>query len=366
MWHETNAQKDGTILRNVHFPDSSIDIIYSGPHFWISNPLFKTSRRICDLNSDYDLIDLTCINENYRPRYNYQPACVEDEYLRRMPETGWGIKNAQNYRIIMRNMLGQGGERTLVTAIAPPLTGHVHAVYEIGFKNLQDTLFLAGLTSSLPYDFYIKTTGKSSGGISLVGSLPIPDTKYRERIEYLTLRLNCLNDLYSNLWESCWRDSYKSFVWMKSDSRLTVNNSLTAKWGIESPLRTDFERRAALVEIDVMVAMALGMTLEQLISIYKMQFYIMKSYEDDTWYDSNGRIVFSNKNMGNLTYKRQEWEGSIKQLHAGQSVSRVIEDDTTPEGPIKREIVYVAPFDKCDRIKDYQEVWHKLEQNYEE
>jgi hypothetical protein len=40
--------------------------------------------------------------------------------------------------------------------------------------------------------------------------------------------------------------------------------------------------------------MAFGMTLEQLKTIYHIQFPVLKSYELDTWYDANGRIVFTN------------------------------------------------------------------------
>ena len=61
MWNETGAQKDGTIIRNVHFPEDSVDLVYSGPHISVANPMFKTSRRICIFNGDYDIIDLTII-----------------------------------------------------------------------------------------------------------------------------------------------------------------------------------------------------------------------------------------------------------------------------------------------------------------
>ena len=52
LWNETTAQKDGTMVRNVHFPSNLSDIIYQGPHFNIANPVSKTSRRVCQVNSD--------------------------------------------------------------------------------------------------------------------------------------------------------------------------------------------------------------------------------------------------------------------------------------------------------------------------
>lgn len=54
MWEETSSQDKGLTKRDVHFSDTPESLIYSGPHIGVANPLFKTSRRICKLNSDYD------------------------------------------------------------------------------------------------------------------------------------------------------------------------------------------------------------------------------------------------------------------------------------------------------------------------
>lgn len=92
-----------------------------------------------------------------------------------------------------------------------------------------------------------------------------------------------------------------------------------------------------------------------------MQFTVLHSYEDDTWYDANGRIVFSTKNYGNLIYNRTEFQ-LIKDAKAGEKFYRTITDDTMPGGPVERTIEYVAPFDRCDREKDYETVWKFFEE----
>jgi hypothetical protein len=109
--------------------------------------------------------------------------------------------------------------------------------------------------------------------------------------------------------------------------------------------------------------MALGMTLEQLKTIYRIQFPVLQSYEADTWSDRNGRIVFTNnRSLTNVGYSRPEWE-QIKDVQSG-TYTRTITDDTQPGGPIERTIEYAAPFDRCDRERDYETAWGFFEGKY--
>ncbi len=109
--------------------------------------------------------------------------------------------------------------------------------------------------------------------------------------------------------------------------------------------------------------MALGLTLEELKTIYRVQFPVLRQYEADTWYDQNGRIVFTaSKGLPGVGFSRPQWE-PIKNMEKG-TVSRTVMDDTLPGGPRERTILYEAPFDRCDREKDYETAWAEFERRF--
>lgn len=364
MWHETNSQNDNTIETRIHFPDSPMSLIYSGSHIQIANPLFKTSRKVCEKNSDFDNIDLTTIPEDYLQRCKYDIRCSVVDYVARIPDTPWGTKFNQHYRLASRAMLNQSGERTLTCAIIPRDVAHVHAVISLTFNNSVDTVLLAGCEASLPYDFLVKCLGKSNIFISTIARFPMIKGKLQNEIILRTLLLNCVNKYYCDLWKELFDECYTEQMWTKNDSRLSNDRfrSLTREWRWSTPLRSDYERRQALVEIDVLTAMALGMTLEQLKTIYRIQFPVLQSYEADTWYDANGRIAFTNnRSLVGVGVDRQTWNYELKDAPAGAKFYRTIEDDTQPGGPVQRTIEYVAPFERCDREKDYEIAWKAFE-----
>ena len=124
--------------------------------------------------------------------------------------------------------------------------------------------------------------------------------------------------------------------------------------------------------------MALDLTLDELLTIYRVQFPVMRQYEADTWYDANGRIVFTaSKGLPGIGLPRKAVEGDtayglrtpdahqtgialgwedIRHLPEGVVTRRII-DDTLPGGSVKRVIEYHAPFDRCDREQDYRAAW---------
>lgn len=179
--------------------------------------------------------------------------------------------------------------------------------------------------------------------------------------------LNCLTESYNELYNKVVSKIGNVCSWSKKDDRLASSKmeNIHSKRGFEIALTHDYERRQALVEIDVLVAMALGMNLEQLNTIYRIQFPVLQSYEMDTWYDANGRITFTNnRGLTGVGFDRKTFELEMKDAPAGKKFYRTITDDTMPGGPVERTIEYVAPFDRCDREQDYETAWKFFEEKY--
>lgn len=355
MWDETKSQKDGINVKACEFPETNLATIYSGPNIGLANPLFKCTRRECNLNSDYDPIDVSTIPQDYIQRFKYTVKCSPGEYIDRSPQHGAYISD---YRLVMREMLNISGERSLIPTVIPPQAGHILTIF--GIKLKQDILAEAGVFASVIADFYIKVVGRDHCQLPILSSLPHFIDDFGKKVAARSALLNCLNSRYIDLWKREYDFSFKDDSWSKSDPRLrpTRFTSLTPTWTWDTPLRTDYERRQALVEIDVLTAMALGMTLDQLKTIYRIQFPVLQQYEADTWYDANGRIVFTNnRGLTGVGFDRKEWESGIKGAPAGKKFYRTITDDTQPGGPVQRTIEYVAPFDRCDREKDYETAW---------
>lgn len=374
MWHETNAQKDGILSRETSFPPSAAFCVISGPHLYVANPLYKTPNAVCTQKEHYSVIDLTCVPEDYIPRSNYKVLSDSARLLESALRVPWdaGSLVTDFYRVAFRRRLSQEGERTLIPSIIPPDCKHINLVFALAFQDTQLMAHVAGIMSSIVYDFFVKSTGKADFRNDIAQQLPI--TPLSKAILVRSLVLNCLTNAYADLWSKCWSEDFRYQTWSKSDHRLdpTFFSTLNGQWNASSALRNDFSRRMCLVEIDVLASMQLGLTLDELLTIYRVQFPVLQKHEAGTYYDANGRIIFTNngKGLNGVSIPRTTKQGGNgmevgwDDIRGNQSgiYKRVLVDDTLSKGAIKRTVQYEAPFSRCNRVEDYKTAWAFFEQ----
>jgi type I restriction-modification system DNA methylase subunit len=406
-WNEVNAQNDKTITRDTKYPNNCSEWIVSGPHFFVGQPFYKTPRAVCTDRSHYDVIDLTSVPVDYMPRSNYVPACSELEYFRRIPRVSWLEESVNDpkmatkyFRHINREMIGPWSERTLISAIIPPEVTCINSCIAIAFKSIDDLLDFHSMSLTVPVDYRVKSTGMAHANTSLLNQLPLisdVSVKIKRAMHVRALGLSCINQFYQVLWSESWEEEYCDDSWV-SDVLLLKHNyfrQLSFDWSEDVPLRTDFERRQALVELDILGSIVLGISLKELLTIYRVQFPVMRQYERETFYDANGRIIFTpskglvgvglarkaNKKTeplivecpyGKTEEKPLGWEdiapkeNGTPTIPDGTKIHRKVIDDTLPGGPREKTITYVAPFYLPNREEDYRVAWEVFTERFKD
>ncbi len=191
-------------------------------------------------------------------------------------------------------MAANTGERTLISSLVPPGTAHINGVFSFGSPSVPAPVLVAtaGTALSLLVDFAVRAAPKSGIYQGVLERLPrLDDARFQSALLLRTLRLNCLVDAYATLWRESYETSFADDRWTSSVVETSLSD-VGPDWSAEVPLRVAVDRRQALVEIDALVAIAMGITADELCTIYRTQFPVMAGYDrSSNVYDSNGRYV---------------------------------------------------------------------------
>jgi hypothetical protein len=234
-------------------------------------------------------------------------------------------------------------ERSLFAAIVPPGPSHVDAVLSLGMATDRETALNAGFWAALPLDYLLRITGRSDLRVTEVNAMPAPQAGHPLESGLLlrTLRLNCLTSAYSNLWSDLYDLAWANEPWAADWVDLAPLGGLAPGWSRLTPLRSERERRAALVEIDALVAVWLGIAVDELIAVLKARYPILTGRESEMWFDARGRRVARDPYAFGLGQAREHYEQLMVYLEDS-------ERNPVPEG-------YTAPFYKADREAEYRQ-----------
>ena len=288
-WHEKAATTDGIIKWETQVPNSWNEVILQGPHFSVANSFNQFPNENCRHQQDYTSWGLEALPERVVPRTNYQRSCDPEVFEARLAV--WGGKPSTAYwRLAWRAMTQPGLERSLHPTLIPPGPSHVGSVFSLSTPSLAETAMVAATWCSIPLDYLVKVSGVTNVKEFLVSRLPAPFRR-DERLLLRFLRLNCMTAEYAPLWEDLFDPSWQQEEW--TDLSLTRVNlgDVGPKWTMDTPLRRDQDRWQALVEVDALAALKLGLTADQLCAMYRTQFAVLRKYEYKMVFDSAGRKI---------------------------------------------------------------------------
>lgn len=331
-WDESIDRKKGMFDVEWGEVQSWDQAILQGPHLFVGNPFYKSPNASMSNNKDWSPVDLETLAPKAMPVTSYKPAKPRAEYD--AAYTHWGPDSAparKYFRFLWRCFVGSNsGERTLQGAIVPPGTAHVDAVFGAGSaSDLRSLALTAGIASSLIADVQIRTAGKKHVRAPQIKQLPaVLFAPAVDAIVERTLRLNALTNAYAEIWQTL----------------------LDEPWTPDVPLRRASDRRQAQVEIDAIVALSLGITADELCTIYRTQFAVLYGYDRNAYfYDANGRLVPNEV----LKVWRQK----------GDAISQ---DERTSTNASGNTYEYELPFVTLDREADMRQAYTHFEKILQE
>ena len=288
-WDEAAAKKAGYLVARSKVPESIDDVVLLGPNISVANPYARQANSTMRNNRDYSEWDLESLDERVIPRTNYQRALSAREYMAGYPKWDGTPTNAF-WRLAWRRMADPATVRTLHAALLPPGPAHVSGIQTLTIPNHLDLAVAAGTWSSLPVDFLVKAAGLTELKAEVTRRFPQPrEHPLLNELVLRALRLNCLTVDYAPIWEEVYSDNWTRDQW--TDGSRPSIGSITSRWTAETPLRIAAARRQALVEIDALIAVMLGITADELCAIYRTQFGVLRKYERVMKFDANGRQV---------------------------------------------------------------------------
>ncbi|MGH3246367.1 MAG: hypothetical protein ACRDOI_09170 [Trebonia sp.] len=192
-------------------------------------------------------------------------------------------------------------------------------------------------------DYALRIGGHGHLDVADARMMPAPNADHplSEALLLLTLRLNCLTNIYDSLWRELYRDVWKQEEWAVSWPEMKPLSRISAQWERDTPLRAERERRSALVELDVVAAIMLEMSADELIALYRSRFPQLVDYESEMWLDSTGRKIAASFNQWGHGQTKEHWEQFQAYNEPGSTAP-------VPDG-------YTAPFYKADRIAEYRQ-----------
>lgn len=408
-YHESGAKKDNLIDYNRIDPKNGQEyqserwrhVILKGPQLGVATPIFK--RHDANSNDAYGA-DLMALSDDFVPDTAYvrvegrnseylaaQDRWIDHQAVARLRADERAVTRAREQvaqmdlvevdeadpakvdavliararrrytvfpRVAWRTMISPNSERALFAALVPPGVAHIHGLRSATIVSDQFTGLVAGFFAAIPVDYLVRLTSTANLDVSQVVRMPAPQLCHPLASALLlrTLRLNCLTTAYAPLWAELYDRTWSAYEpWAVQWPELAPLEAVAPTWERSTPLRSERARRSALVEIDALVAVWLGMDADALIAAYRGRFPVLQKFEAASWFDAEGWKLASYARTSGQRQTKETWKqfeaymaDPAFKAHQEDPANTPAPQTPTPDG-------YTAPFYKADRETEMRE-----------
>ncbi|MFI8342813.1 hypothetical protein ACIF8W_22540 [Streptomyces sp. NPDC085639] len=386
-----------------YFADSWEEVVLKGPQIGLANPLFKQPsqgsgevrgldpmlmdddvlpeteyrrvaprsvflraqerwpepRKFADLLSSES--EVVAARSELAVARGVEPGEVTDAMIRKRLRGKVSKPYTEFYRLAWREMIAPDTERSLYTAILPRGASHTLVIRSASVGDARLDVLTSGLWSGIPCDYLLRTSGADHLNAAHAAGMPAPHEEHPLAAALLlrALRLNALTAAYADLWAQLYDPKWSGYEpwaihWPQMHTEL---HQVSPTWQRDSPLRTEYARRAALVEIDALAAVWLGIDADTLVAMYRARFSIMQDFDRVIWFDASERKIAGKHHTYGFGQTKDHWT----QFEAYQEAYEKDPDTTVPvpDG-------YTAPFYKADREREMREAHAYFKQRLDE
>ncbi|MFF2662067.1 Eco57I restriction-modification methylase domain-containing protein [Kitasatospora sp. NPDC058032] len=394
-FHEKDDRAAGHFSWDSGPAGSLGQVILQAPFFGVATPFAKQPVNGATTAQQVESWDSVSLAQDAIPRTNYRPTQDSAKYAAGLRQTSWldgellekmrddkavlevagniadessaeGVDResvieqvlmdwatrsySKFWRVIWREMIPSDTERSLFASLIPVGVAHVHTARSSALPTKAETVLVAGFFAALPLDYLLRAANRRMD-VTDARSMPAPSKGHPLASALLlrTLRLNCQTNAYAPLWAELYDEAWRQDTWASDWPGLPpLAMGVTPTWTAVTPLRAERSRRSALVELDALVAVWLGITADQLIAMYDARFPVMQQYEANMWFDAAGRRITKAHQVHGYGQPKDAWKQLIS--HEDYPREATLPAAPTHPAPLPTENwEYCAPLRRADR-----------------
>jgi hypothetical protein len=354
--NQAAAEESGFVEKKSMFPVSLDTTLLSPRHVGLGSPFQKAPKRICNSHRAYEVVNPLLLSRGILPRTLFH-ITIKGNHNRAAWDVSRRYDSPLVLKILFNEMVDPSGQRSLLASLMPEQAAHTDLLSAFVTSDPYTLLEASTGFMNILSDLILRTSGSGHVKVHELSGMPIIN-RCSPRFPAAVQRIMHLHRILKYLGRQL------------PEQELSLGSNNLPGWSQERPrmLRpftetpSDYSRRLALLELDVLVAMETGVSLPDLISAATSCFPVLMQYEEEQAYDSTGKIAFTtDKSLATVGLPRSAkgdslcWDVIMKS-NSGV-FRRVIDDDTVPEGPVELAEEFVAPFFKCNRVEDYSKAW---------